>query len=51
MLNPPKGCPFASRCPYVFEQCVENPPLLPISPGHEAACWWNIEEGKPRYDR
>jgi oligopeptide transport system ATP-binding protein len=51
MINPPKGCPFAVRCPYVFEQCAENPPLLPIDPGHEAACWWNIDEGKPRYDR
>jgi oligopeptide transport system ATP-binding protein len=51
MLNPPKGCPFSVRCPYVFEQCVENPPLLPISPDHEAACWWNIDEGKPRYER
>ena len=51
MLHPPKGCPFAARCPYVFAQCVENPPLLPISPEHEAACWWDIEQGKPRYER
>jgi oligopeptide transport system ATP-binding protein len=51
MLHPPTGCPFAMRCPYVFEQCVENPPLLPISPEHEAACWWDIDQGKPRYER
>jgi oligopeptide transport system ATP-binding protein len=51
MLHPPTGCPFAVRCPYVFEQCVENPPLLPISPEHEAACWWDIDQGKPRYER
>jgi oligopeptide transport system ATP-binding protein len=51
MLHPPKGCPFAPRCPYVFAQCVENPPLLPIVPGHDAACWWDIDNGKPRYDR
>ncbi len=51
MLHPPKGCPFAVRCPYVFEQCAENPPLLPISPEHEAACWWDIDQGKPRYER
>src|SRR5690606_4350527 len=30
MVNPPRGCPFAARCPYVFEQCVENPPLLNV---------------------
>ncbi len=51
MLHPPKGCPFAVRCPYAFEQCGENPPLLSINPDHEAACWWNIDEGKPRYER
>jgi oligopeptide/dipeptide ABC transporter ATP-binding protein len=33
------GCPFAPRCPYVFEKCVENPPLLAMAPGHSAACW------------
>ncbi len=51
MLRPPKGCPFAVRCPYAFEQCVQNPPLVSINPNHEAACWWNIDEGKPRYER
>jgi oligopeptide transport system ATP-binding protein len=51
MLHPPSGCPFAARCPYTFAQCVENPPLIPITPGHEAACWWDIDEGRPRYER
>jgi oligopeptide transport system ATP-binding protein len=51
MLHPPTGCPFAARCPYAFAQCVENPPLIPISPDHETACWWDINEGKPRYER
>jgi oligopeptide transport system ATP-binding protein len=50
MINPPGGCPFASRCPYVFEQCVENPPLLPVTPGHNVACWWDIDQGKPRHE-
>jgi oligopeptide transport system ATP-binding protein len=48
LLAPPVGCPFAPRCPYVFEKCAVNPPLLPIAPGHEAACWWDIDKGKPR---
>jgi oligopeptide transport system ATP-binding protein len=51
MLHPPKGCPFSARCPYVFEQCVENPALMPVEPDHEAACWWDIDQGKPRYER
>jgi oligopeptide transport system ATP-binding protein len=48
MLTAPKGCPFAPRCPYVFEKCVENPPLLPVGLDHGAACWWDIDQGKPR---
>ncbi len=36
-----QGCPFASRCPSVFERCrQENPPLVPVSQTrHAAACW------------
>lgn len=36
----PTSCPFASRCPHVFERCRnERPPLIPVSMGHDAACW------------
>ena len=51
MLHPPSGCPFAARCPYVFAQCVENPPLMRVDPEHESACWWDIDQGKPRHER
>ncbi len=51
MLHPPKGCPFSIRCPYVFAQCVDNPPLVQVTPDHETACWWDIDQGKPRYER
>ena len=51
MLHPPKGCPFSIRCPYVFAQCVENPPLVQVTPDHATACWWDIDQGKPRYER
>ncbi|MFC7399825.1 ABC transporter ATP-binding protein [Chelatococcus sp. GCM10030263] len=38
-LHLPPGCPFASRCPYVFDRCrVENPLLTPRGAGHRAAC-------------
>ncbi len=36
----PASCPFAARCPHVFERCHrENPPLVEVEPGQEAACW------------
>ena len=37
-LNPPKGCVFSTRCPYVTERCkVERPQLRPID-GRLVAC-------------
>jgi len=37
-LNPPQGCAFSTRCPYVTERCrVERPPLRPLA-GRLVAC-------------
>ncbi|MDQ0218473.1 dipeptide ABC transporter ATP-binding protein [Peribacillus cavernae] len=37
--NPPKGCPFHTRCPKAMDTCVSVRPLLKeIEPGHYAAC-------------
>src|SRR2546430_9275908 len=39
MADPPSGCRFAARCPFVVETCVAAPPPLAIvSPGHAAPC-------------
>src|SRR5712675_3498271 len=38
-LNPPAGCRFHTRCPYVIDRCrVEPPPLLADAAGHFTAC-------------
>lgn len=38
-INPPKGCRFHTRCPYVFDRCrVEEPALTAVGDGHVAAC-------------
>ncbi|WJY26310.1 ABC transporter ATP-binding protein [Sporosarcina trichiuri] len=43
----PKGCRFASRCPFVMDRCLEsNPELLEVSPGHFARCHLYEEEEK-----
>lgn len=48
----PTSCAFAPRCEFAYERCrEENPSLSPISPTHQAACWWDMEKGEPRHDR
>jgi len=38
-INPPKGCRFHTRCPYVFDRCrVDEPILRIVEDGHTTAC-------------
>jgi len=47
----PTSCPFAPRCAHAFDRCrSERPPLMPVSDGHDAACWWDVARGRPRDD-
>jgi peptide/nickel transport system ATP-binding protein len=42
LIRLPAGCPFASRCPHVFDKCrTEAPPLTDVGgdPRHQSACW------------
>jgi oligopeptide transport system ATP-binding protein len=44
----PQGCPFYARCGYRVERCeTENPPLEPVAPNHNAACWVDVTTAKP----
>ncbi|MBX6351878.1 MAG: dipeptide ABC transporter ATP-binding protein [Thermoflavifilum sp.] len=37
--NPPKGCPFHTRCPKAMDECrVQRPVMREVAPGHLVAC-------------
>jgi oligopeptide/dipeptide ABC transporter ATP-binding protein len=38
LINLPKGCRFADRCPARFEKCVEDPPVIEEE-GRKVKCW------------
>ncbi len=39
LANPPSGCRFHTRCPYVMEVCrTEVPDLVPVKVRHRVAC-------------
>ena len=45
-LQYPRGCTFAARCPAMLDDCpTQQPALVVVEPGHEAACWLHEETG------
>ncbi|OGO80520.1 MAG: dipeptide/oligopeptide/nickel ABC transporter ATP-binding protein [Chloroflexi bacterium RIFOXYD12_FULL_57_15] len=38
LINLPKGCRFADRCPARFEKCAEDPPVIEED-GRKVKCW------------
>jgi peptide/nickel transport system ATP-binding protein len=43
--RPPAACRFHPRCPYAFDRCSRDEPLmLEVVPGRSAACW--LQTGK-----
>ena len=41
LVNLPKQCRFAPRCPFRFEKCDEEPPMV-IKDGRKVKCWLHV---------
>jgi len=46
LVNPPRGCRFADRCPFARAKCAEAPPFEQVQPGRQVACG-KVSEGWP----
>jgi peptide/nickel transport system ATP-binding protein len=46
LVNPPRGCRFADRCPFARAKCAEAPPFEEVRPGRRVACW-KVSQGWP----
>jgi peptide/nickel transport system ATP-binding protein/oligopeptide transport system ATP-binding protein len=52
-VNPPSGCPFHPRCPFVMDHCSqEMPPFIKAGPDHWVSCWLvSGDPSQPRVER
>jgi oligopeptide transport system ATP-binding protein len=49
LYQKPTSCPFAPRCKYAIERCLnENPMLEVVAPAHRVACWVDTKTGRSR---
>ena len=45
LLDLPKGCRFAPRCPSRFARCASDPEPFPVSDRRQVRCWLFASEG------
>ena len=39
LINPPKGCPFSTRCKYCMNVCTQEQPPYFAEDKHRTMCW------------
>ena len=49
LIEPPAGCPFHPRCPYVFDKCKAEVPLLVKTGNESEASCFLLEGSMPRH--
>lgn len=50
LMNPPKGCPFSTRCTHRMEICLEKEvPTYKVENNHVSACWL-LDEDAPEVE-
>ncbi|WP_047983884.1 ABC transporter ATP-binding protein [Ornithinibacillus californiensis] len=50
LADPPKGCPFAARCPYVMKACGEHMPAYYESSETQKTACWLLDERAPKVE-
>ncbi|MFV1858770.1 MAG: ABC transporter ATP-binding protein [Anaerolineales bacterium] len=49
LMEMPPGCPFAPRCAFVRDLCIQQAPELEqVAPGHRISCWVDVRTGDLR---
>ncbi len=52
LIAPPSGCRFNPRCQFKIGRCLhDDPPLMEVGPGQEAACWVTMDRAVKKNGR
>ncbi|MGB9778266.1 MAG: ABC transporter ATP-binding protein [Candidatus Bathyarchaeales archaeon] len=46
LIDLPKGCRFAARCPQKFDKCAEEPPIFIVNNDSYVKCWLYESKGR-----